>query len=777
MSSVEDKKAAADKKKADLKANLEGKKPKRSSKKPKKKADKKSAHVSKLVYDWDCIMLFPISTNDKPNKKLTPEFYATSMAGIKKWRKSNMIDNARQIFRSDRCYLTDANVPDPVLADIAKRAAAEENQAERGKINNERIDVAKRILMKEFEDLTGSSEPCSQKVWCELIIKAVCRRVQLACGLTVAMKETIDADEVIMCIQADENDLKTEADRTDYKVQLHNKPFAYSNEEQSQQSRSHFNDAAYLTKLKRDNPKAYGEAKARLTKTCDENGEVLDPALTRKGLQKELFQYMQGAGHREEFSEHDMKNRYKHLLPKYSTYIAPYDEYKMEDEFQPFFRHFLTKTGESSVFRNVDRVRLTTSILERHLNLGFLEVGKYMLDFFPMHDSDEVEWLKRNWVFNMNILPFPGAQTQPIGAIRNYYGEKVALYFAWLEHYSRALFFPTVLGLLFVIFEDSAPQDAKTQGFGLMVYCTLVGLWATTMTEFWKGRNAFLNLCWGMTDFKAVERERAEFIGVVRLSPITDLKEMYHVSRGQLYWRMFYSMSFLSFLVLIAVTATYFLLFMKNFLVTGPPCFAMGGAIAGAANAIQIGVFNELYTMLAEYLTGWENHRTQSEYENQLVMKTFLFRFFNSYSSFFYIAFVKDSAEAKPFTVDNSTLTCQAAICNNPAGCGGCLEDDCMGELKGALASIFITQIIVGNAAEVCVPVIVYKLKTMAEKKKVVSMQKKELKKKQAVLKKEAEDAGVEYVEDVEAALLALEKPSYEQPEKETKVDTPCTCR
>jgi hypothetical protein len=40
-------------------------------------------------------------------------------------------------------------------------------------------------------------------------------------------------------------------------------------------------------------------------------------------------------------------------------------------------------------------------------------------------------------------------------------------------------------------------------------------------------------------------------------------------------------------------------------------------------------------------LNQWENHRTDTDYENHLILKTFLFQFVNSYASFFYIAFVK----------------------------------------------------------------------------------------------------------------------------------------
>merc|ERR1712226_1457066 len=64
-------------------------------------------------------------------------------------------------------------------------------------------------------------------------------------------------------------------------------------------------------------------------------------------------------------------------------------------------------------------------------------------------------------------------------------------------------------------------------------------------------------------------------------------------------------------------------------------------AIAGAVNAVQIQIFNFLYGMLSVRLNDWENHRTDTQFENSLIGKAFLFKFINSYNSFFYIAFVK----------------------------------------------------------------------------------------------------------------------------------------
>ena len=54
---------------------------------------------------------------------------------------------------------------------------------------------------------------------------------------------------------------------------------------------------------------------------------------------------------------------------------------------------------------------------------------------------------------------------------------------------------------------------------------------------------------------------------------------------------------------------------------------------------------NTAFRFIGVKLTNWENHRTDTEWDKYLVSKTFLFRFFNSYTSFFYIAFFKKRFE------------------------------------------------------------------------------------------------------------------------------------
>jgi hypothetical protein len=83
-------------------------------------------------------------------------------------------------------------------------------------------------------------------------------------------------------------------------------------------------------------------------------------------------------------------------------------------------------------------------------------------------------------------------------------------------------------------------------------------------------------------------------------------------------------------------------------------------------------------------LTDYENHRTDTEYEDALIAKTFVVQFFNCYTPLFYIAFVK------PFipTIDY------------------CVGGDCMAELQVFLGAIFLSRLVLNNFLEVVIPAI-----------------------------------------------------------------------
>jgi threonine/homoserine/homoserine lactone efflux protein len=134
--------------------------------------------------------------------------------------------------------------------------------------------------------------------------------------------------------------------------------------------------------------------------------------------------------------------------------------------------------------------------------------------------------------------------------------------------------------------------------------------------------------------------------------------------------------------VVVAVVASIFLLKLvlsqnKAFIVNG---LETASIIAALANAIQIQVMNIIYGGVAIQLTDYENHRTDTQYEDSLISKTFVFQFVNSYASLFYIAFFK------PFLAEDPCI------------------GSCMHELQANLGTIFLTRLAIGNLTEVGIP-------------------------------------------------------------------------
>jgi anoctamin-8 len=58
----------------------------------------------------------------------------------------------------------------------------------------------------------------------------------------------------------------------------------------------------------------------------------------------------------------------------------------------------------------------------------------------PIHDQKDLMELREQWVFSM-------FSHQPLNKVCNYFGVKLALYFAWLGFYTKALVVPAFLGL------------------------------------------------------------------------------------------------------------------------------------------------------------------------------------------------------------------------------------------------------------------------------------------------------------------------------------------
>ncbi|ETL43724.1 hypothetical protein F442_06048 [Phytophthora nicotianae P10297] len=646
------------------------------------------------MFENDLVMLFPIREGGELKK---PELF-TMQAFVTLFLGSNSKHSHRpfqRVLRTARCFL-DEHGNDMV-------------ETHKGGGDCDRFDIEQQILEAEYKKFVGSTESTTECRFCELVATAISRRVQLACGLTTRMFLSVDGDEIIMSVKSENDDLRVEADRTNYRLQLSNKPFdVMLHRDKISDLRREIGADAWQKSLVllRDKRGTVNDSDIpELDPFLISRGDEIHP-LTRKALRR--------WGHREE-ADGMFSDDSNHSQPAWSrfwtsifsihhdpmTYFAPFADYRHEPEFQPYFRRYPINWGgtrEQTLFTQKDRIRLASGIVDRHINLDALQDAGYLKSqMFALHDEAALDELRATWALNMKML------YQPLHKIRYYFGEKIALYFAWLEFYTKMLLFPSIAGIITIIYEEEQDDEGNdnNRGYFLIAFAIFVVIWSSMFSEFWKRKNGLLGSLWGCKRYNEVFHYRPQFRGTKSYNPVTDAEELTYESRAKRHRWFVVSITVVTFMVGIVIIALVGLFVLKHYINDGdnlrnvdikyrtPLTLAVT-----VGNAIQILILNMVYRLVARKLNDLENHRTDVEYENYLAIKVFLFQFCNSFASFFYIAFIKREVE------------------------DSCLySDDCMKELRDQLLVLFLVRIVVGNTTEVAIPYLKYRYQLYAEVK------------------------------------------------------------
>uniref|UniRef100_G3X1X3 Anoctamin n=1 Tax=Sarcophilus harrisii TaxID=9305 RepID=G3X1X3_SARHA len=268
------------------------------------------------------------------------------------------------------------------------------------------------------------------------------------------------------------------------------------------------------------------------------------------------------------------------------------------------------------------------SILRRLLTSGLVT------QFFPLHDNEALKKLESRW-YNRFKLKY-----QPLDDIRVYFGETIALYFAFLEYFTFALIPMALIGLPYYVF-DWEDYDKY------VIFASFNLIWSTVILEVWKRGCALMTYRWGTLLMKRqFEEPRPGFHGVLGVNPVTGREEpLYSSFKRQL---RIYLVS-LPFVCLCLYFSLYVMMLYFD-LEAWAQDLHRDSSVPELTNvllfvpsiiyAIVIEIMNRLYRFAAEFLTSWENHRLESAYQNHLVLKVLVFNFLNCFASLFYIAFV-----------------------------------------------------------------------------------------------------------------------------------------
>ncbi|KAL8591816.1 hypothetical protein ACOMHN_047076 [Nucella lapillus] len=349
---------------------------------------------------------------------------------------------------------------------------------------------------------------------------------------------------------------------------------------------------------------------------------------------------------------------------------------------------------------------------------------------YPLHEGEftsEHSLLTRGKLNNRHLLyetwARPGAwyKFQPLDHIRLYFGEKVGIYFTWLGYYTGLLIPAAIVGLIAFIYglatfldDPSRNEICNQTGPGSTVMCPLcdgrcpywylwrsctystvtylfdnyatvffaafMALWAEFFIEMWKRRTAEIEYDWDVADFEEEETVRPEFEASVkkrRTNPINMTEEPY-LGMASRVLRYLSSLTVIIFMLCIVLAAVFGVIVYR--MSVSALLFAVDQAqisqwsstitsITGACiNLVCIILLGRVYLVLARFLTDFETHRTQTEWEDSFTLKMFLFQFVNHYSSLFYIAFFKGKFIGRPGDYNREINGSRQEECD-PSGC------------------------------------------------------------------------------------------------------------
>uniref|UniRef100_T1JP27 Anoctamin n=1 Tax=Strigamia maritima TaxID=126957 RepID=T1JP27_STRMM len=324
-------------------------------------------------------------------------------------------------------------------------------------------------------------------------------------------------------------------------------------------------------------------------------------------------------------------------------------------------KNYLWSDRKANFFTASQRIRIINEILLlcHYGRMRRAEVGiERLLEqevfqaAYPLHDGNWKESNEEN--NNMRYILYHywarwnrWYKYQPINHIREYFGEKIAFYFAFLGVYTSWLTIFAVFGLIifaiqvYQVFDNEivekeylmCPRCANCSQWHLsdlcvyfkaagifdsipmVVFSVFACLWANIFLANWKRNSAFLSYKWSCHEVVWEEqRPRASYIinaPFLRLNPVTGRTEPHFPHTAKSYRVVLTTMCILVMVLPILVTI------------------------------LSLALSITYRSIITYHGNSREMHRSETEYENNMIFKLFIFQFVNFFSPLFYSAFIK----------------------------------------------------------------------------------------------------------------------------------------
>ncbi|XP_061678278.1 anoctamin-1-like isoform X2 [Syngnathoides biaculeatus] len=435
----------------------------------------------------------------------------------------------------------------------------------------------------------------------------------------------------------------------------------------------------------------------------------------------------------------------KHLSHTFSREKQHLFDFSDKDSF------FDSKTRSSMVYEILKRTKCKAKYSMGITSL--LGSGVYTAAY-PLHDGDideettevnDRKLLYEEWA-NYSVF----YKYQPIGLVRKYFGEKIGLYFAWLGLYTQMLIPASLVGVIVFLYgcatvDDNIPSMEICHQKNNITMCPLcdrvcsywslssacgtarashlfdnpatvffsifMALWAAMFMEHWKRRQMRLNYEWDLTGFEDEEdHPRAEYeFQVTQKSLSRDHTTQYKMEKLTCRDRLpAYMTNFVAMLLMIGVTfaivfgvilyriSTKAALHMSSNPITRNHVQLTVKTTAAIINLVVILILDEVYGAVARWLTVLEVPKTDKNFEERLIFKTFILKFVNAFTPIIYIAFFRGRLVGRPGNYLYVFESYRMEECTH----GGCLMELCI-QLSITMLG---KQLIQNNIFEIGIP-------------------------------------------------------------------------
>lgn len=329
----------------------------------------------------------------------------------------------------------------------------------------------------------------------------------------------------------------------------------------------------------------------------------------------------------------------------------------------------VTRKSEFEPFRSLQRQDICITTLRKLLDLDLLKNQKVIKEYFRMHTIAGITKIRQIWLNTpkwywpeplRSITEYTTESNlynyHAITALKQYFGEKIAYYFAFSSFLTCYLFYLAIPGIVFHLYilsrSDSKRSDNKEHMYNTPVtvaWVLYVMLWNAISVERWKRKSSEINTRWGIststTSDIGLKNVRKEFFGDEVISHNTgSLTKKYKVNVTVITFLA--SLPVLIFLLCCVVGVFVGTKYLKEYGRTyrnGKYVTAFQ-FLASIISGVGINISNTLYSLLARWFVKKENHKYQESYERSLIFKVFTFRFLNSFIGVFYVAFVESES-------------------------------------------------------------------------------------------------------------------------------------